>query len=527
MKRTFYYYSLFFLIVAMTTPLFAQQSTDEQRTDGGRETGLKTLTRIADPLIITADQIPDFSGRSLSHLGLFKADSQGLTAIPFQIDEKDEDGEWIFPFGKKANPEDSNGLFDGSDELVFMAKDTGDRTQDFPRLTGIKKVAELTVTAHDGMIAYAYLIAFDCEAPRASEDYVTYHPDEKRITTTYYEMGFHPEAPICIGYLAALPAAGGDGVSPVDRMKFRASSKTVGINIPLKRNEENFKVKEIAYIDGPVRILCRTKNSLTLPLGIPTPSATIDNIYYRDWFYFPVEAYLPFNPVTMAKWLSLVVKESTTYTSMDMTSKAFGTVFYNSNNLEGTVIDGQMSEREKNLDLSPFDWLALVHKNKAENLHVGWLSRLIIDERVATVLKTWLHEKYPEKPAPPMEGDVGYYADLKQWLKEQHPDLYDQWQPGLYYVDDTTQAEPPEEQPGSIGNIGFFKDLEEFVAGLPDDLPKFESGVYRLTSVLYCIPGYELGDETAYMNIIDRPLSVSGKAMNGFGKNEKAVIASE
>ncbi len=497
-------YILIVLVAVTAGPFLAQA-------DSGRlPSGVKTLLRTADPVVVTPQELSGFAGCVIANLGLFRVASGEVKPVPFQVDEKNEEEEWVFTAGNQPNPEDGNGLFDGADELVFIAKDIGDRAagpEMFSGLDGVKRTAELVISDHEGHAGYVYLIGFAGAAPRAGVDYVSYNPDEKMIATEYYRMGFHPACPIGIGYLAALPAAGGKGFNPVDRMKIRGKGKTVGIT--LRRNEEDFVSKDVAYIDGPVRIVRRSKNYMKLPLGIPTPSAVIDNIFYRDFFYFPTEAYVPFNPVTMARWVSYVVSGATAYTSIDLCEKAKGTVFYNANNTEGTVIDGRMSEKEKNLDRGFSDWLALMHKDKEKGIHFGWVSQMIIDEQVATVLKNWLAEKYPAIPAPPKEGTLGYYARLKKWLKKWHPDLYRQWQPGLYYCDDKTHEAPPEACPGSYGDIGFVKDLDEFVAGLPEDLPSFESGIYRLTNVLYCVPGYELGDEVRYLNIIDRPLQVS------------------
>ena len=137
------------------------------------------------------------------------------------------------------------------------------------------------------------------------------------------------------------------------------------------------------------------------------------------------------------------------------------------------------------------------------------MSRLLVDEQVAKTLTDWLYEKHPDTPAPPPEQASGYYAKLASWLMEHHPDMYKLWPPRLYYNDDISQPDPPEDHPGHYGDIGFMKEVDEFVKGLPDALPKFENGIYRMTSLIYCIPGYELGDEVRYLNIMDDPLLVT------------------
>ena len=51
----------------------------------------------------------------------------------------------------------------------------------------------------------------------------------------------------------------------------------------------------VAWIDGPIRVVRRTKNRQTLFWKIPTPSATLDNIYYANAFEFPTRVDLPFD----------------------------------------------------------------------------------------------------------------------------------------------------------------------------------------------------------------------------------------
>lgn len=83
----------------------------------------KTLTRFHDPVIVNTSLLGDLSSRKTAGYRLYSSQQGALSPIPFQFDERDETGEIVFP-GSENTGEFS---FDDNDELVFMAKDLGDR----------------------------------------------------------------------------------------------------------------------------------------------------------------------------------------------------------------------------------------------------------------------------------------------------------------------------------------------------------------------------------------------------------------
>ncbi len=410
--------------------------------------GCSRLARIADPVVIPANELAALNRQPITRLGLFRYAQPDFKPIPFQLDEKTPDGERVLPFGDQANPGDGNQCFDGQDELVFMARDAGTRANSVIDIARAQKAVEIKVNNTNGGAGYVYLVQFSCRAPRDPVDYVHYNPKDKTVTTDFYRMRFHPDFPISINHLTAFPTAGGNGKNIVDRIKVRGDANLL-FGIHLSRTEEQFTSVDLAYIDGPVRVIRRTGNRMKLVLGIPTPSAIIDNVFYREYFSLPTDLNVPFNA-------GLVIKDARTRTTTDLSEAARGTVFYNSNNTQGVVIDGKMSRAEKNLDLSPFNWLILLNKDADAGVHWAWMNRTIIDERLAD---------YP---------------------------------PTLYYNDDQSRPDPPEQNAGHYGNTGYVINF--------DEPPEIENGIYRLITYFYCIPGYELGDEIRYLNILDKPL---------------------
>ncbi len=70
--------------------------------------------------------------------------------------------------------------------------------------------------------------------------------------------------------------------------------------------------------------------------------------------------------------------------------------------------------------------------------------------------------------------------------------------PKLYYMDDASSLDPPEEDPGQCGEVGYT--LENLI--------EVSKGVLRLTSVMYNIPKFDQSKIQDYLNILDRPVRV-------------------
>src|SRR4029079_4234853 len=78
-------------------------------------------TRVHDPVIVPGARLSALPIRDTAKLRLHRFESGRAGAIPHQIDQRDESGDLVVD-----GPRDF--AFDDNDELVFMAKDAGDRT---------------------------------------------------------------------------------------------------------------------------------------------------------------------------------------------------------------------------------------------------------------------------------------------------------------------------------------------------------------------------------------------------------------
>ncbi len=413
---------------------------------------MKTLTRTTDPVTVPGHKLRLLQGKKINRLGLFVFDGQALRPIPFQIDER-RDGQYVYAHGEIASTDVDEGALDADDELAFICADAGPRLQPFLLPPGVEAGLELDVVdPRDGGRAYVYLLAFAGPAPRSNVDYVWYHEQANEIETTDYLIGYHADAPISAAKLYVKPAIGGTNVSVADRQKVRIEGDLFWNLMHLERNENDFRAEVLGYIDGPVRIIRRTKNWNRLVWKIPTPSVELTSVYWKTGMEFPLTIDLPFKISTFFRSAAMRIY-------IDTPPQVTGRRYYNDHNPQGVDIDGMMSEAELKLDPAPFDW-QVVAGSRPEHPE-GWFSRNMYDK-----------DKIPASMV-------------------------------LYYHDDVGRLDPPERYPGCYGCLGF-----EFV-----DLDKLPAGKFSILIQMYPVVNYHPGDERRLLQIADAPLQVNSRVI--------------
>jgi len=408
----------------------------------------KTMTRSEDQLVVPGKAVPPALNWPIAQTRAFAVKQEKARAIPFQIDEVNADGKYIVTHGPQRSVGD--GLIGPNDEIVFMVLDAGDQGGRELLPPGFSQVAELQIADPlDGGKAWVYLANYPQNPPPlSSEDYVRFDNQITRVDTMRYAMGFHQRATLSIGYLAIKPAGGSDGQNIVDRLKIRFSAEIRGGLGSIDKNEEQFTSQTIGWIDGPVRVIRSTANQMKL-WKIKTPSAYLNNIYYLNSFEFPTEINLPFNPGVLLRDMKFRV-------STDGLCRLTGHEFYNSRNTQGVVVDGAMSEAERKLDLSPYAWSAVVVSNR----EAAWINRLMYD---------------PSSPAVPM----------------------------LYYNDNKAHLDPPEEDPGECGDIGY-----QLV-----NLEQVKRGKLTLVSIMYQAANFSVARVQEFLNILNKKLQVTSRSL--------------
>ncbi|HWP66864.1 MAG TPA: hypothetical protein VNO26_13210 [Candidatus Limnocylindria bacterium] len=230
----------------------------------------KTLTRFHDPVVVTTGLLGGVSDRRTASYRLMRARAGVVEPIPFQFDARDGDGE----LRVSGVSEGDEAAFD-DDELVFMAKDSGDRLtrHDLPPASDGALEIELFDPA-TGARGWAYLVHFPGDAPAPSPvRYATFDPQVNEARATFYEMMYFPGRSFFTG-MRVMPEGGGSGERLMHRMRVRLQP-TFSLLITTwspEFTEESFTVT----IDGvtfarPVttRWICRSSSC-----RVPTSPAT-------------------------------------------------------------------------------------------------------------------------------------------------------------------------------------------------------------------------------------------------------------
>jgi len=400
-----------------------------------------------EPMVLAFHDLPHLLGEPVARLRLLVWEKGAWRAIPFQVDCRGPDGEYlVVPYQPAPKPEDPCGRVGERDELVFMARDAGPElyTEEHSP-PGADLFEEIRLSDGRNRTAYVYLAAWrEPRPPLSAEDYVAYRRglDRETIDTMYYHLGY-PLDNVFIYDLAITPAAGGNGLDLVDRIKMRTEVVSRAGLLTVTRNEDDFTTRVVAVRDGPVRVIRRTDTRLTVFWGIKTPAARVDALYYQCTYEVPSLLSLPFQ-------VDLVARDVSYRQGYDLNRNALGMKFYSNNDPAGVTVDGKMSAEELKLSQSrePHRWGLLTGP----------------------------------------QGTLFYQG------------IWEAGMPGqklLYYRDDLSTPDPPEADPGQMMFAYSLRNLLEL-----------KDAAYRFNIICYILPHYAGGPEGA-VQILENPVRAS------------------
>jgi len=484
------------LLIAFCTALFAVPGLAQESPDPAK----KSLARGVDPVVVSGDTTKPLWGKKTASLRLQVRKDGAWTAIPFQIDKMNPDGEYFIASntvpqsvrdetgiddtpepkkrtkrikefesdrddyedevkeGKRAKEsleelrrvayfEEHLDEIDYNDEVVFMGRDAGDQAArgDWPVPEGIE--IEITDPLNGGK-AWAYLFFFAANPPPLSSvDYISYDPKKDFITTRLSEIDFNDENPMLVESIVGKPPGGAVIPNVLDRFKMRIKVKPIGLFCaPLNFDENNARAFTIGYKDGPVRLLRR--NIFWIIIGgvrLPfAPKIVMYFKFYENGLAATSDLYVPFNP-------KYFVCEGSRFTAgLDFRKNTYGAKVLTKDN-KALIIDGKMSEAEKNRVQPHQDWIAGYLPNRA-----ALMSRMIYDP-----------------------------AMVKHGAKM-----------NFHYLDDETVNDEPEHEPG------------QHVVGYTIDVKAFPKGKYYVGFQIYTAYDFDEAQIQELLNVDDAPLKV-------------------
>jgi hypothetical protein len=274
----------------------------------------KTLVNVMDPVMVSGNELPQLIGKDIDHMRVFAFRNGKAVTIPYQIDQRDSKGCWVWdvvyrkqpvfeeedfdaprkrePFtsgGGTVDDEDPDGtaLLDANDVLVLMAEDAGDYSEAPQAAITAPLILSLEISdPSNGAQGWIYVAYYPgSPPPRSKTRYMKYNAKQKTIASPIYSFHFSDQ------HMALIHNLQVNQVTIVDRIKVNGE---VTLSLPfsglkLRFDEDDIHGHTEGYIKGPVRIVKRNIARLSLVSGLlNAPEVTCDNFYYPHHAEIPV-----------------------------------------------------------------------------------------------------------------------------------------------------------------------------------------------------------------------------------------------
>ncbi|NCO57851.1 MAG: hypothetical protein COW73_01240 [Nitrospirae bacterium CG18_big_fil_WC_8_21_14_2_50_70_55] len=269
------------------------------------------------------------------------------------------------------------------------------------------------VELHGPAGTVAYLARHALDPPRAARRWLLYRRAQEEVDHDGFTLGFEHDRPFVLNRLVW--TADPDQRDWIDTGKFRCSGRFMG-SLRFLRTRADFTSRVLGVIDGPVRVVVRTDDHLRMAFGLTSPSLVVDRIHTPRTLTHVTRIHIPFrvgwlfDDLAIRSTLDLAPGEARTITCP---------------NHSPTPIDGRPQPAEVALCGHPMEGFTLAGPHGA------------------------IHATVTLDPNLKLKATV-------------------------YYVDDLTERDPPEEIPGHLGEAGVILTGWE---GL-------DRGDYRLTMAL-------------------------------------------
>jgi hypothetical protein len=415
------------------------------------------LDRPEAPVVLRGDQLAHLveARAREEQLRLFAWDGERMRAIPFQLDERTPVGDYAYDQGDERRTDTDRGRLDGNDELVFMARDAGDRATLAARASlQPGEVTELELQdPTDASRGWVYLASYPSaeDAPAlAEQDYISLDWRDDELVGWSGDRCRMAGSSLWTNFLhfqelrfAAPQGAGGQRYGPDVLDQAKVALRASYLFLDIERAMDEMRASLLAHKDGPVRILARFTMETYLIWGHwvrPSPGNECRVTAYGNRVEIDVQLRLPVDlEVDTSSELRL---------SWDFSHAAGGVRVWSDRNPTRWRGGSKRTARLRQIDRAFPSWICAAFPSGSV------LARLEVDEELRG-----------------REGNALFLAD-------------------------GAAVDRPEDEPGSLANTGFVLDL----TGV-------QSGDYSLRLVLQFGPPLSPGEER-YLLRADSPLRV-------------------
>ncbi len=316
-KDTIYTLISLFIVSMMMANVFSGVSAEEER---NKEVDyqntlpttmeVKNLTR-DDVVVVKASQIPALVGTPVSDVDVKDSVNNILVyawnnttkqwrQIPFQVDERNAT---TLNYGIGVD-----GIFDGIDEIAFMARDTGDKAPLNAWVVGCD-APRYEIQVKDpftGEAGWAYIYKSEEIEANFTGDYTSFDKSTNDISAEDYCIGFHDGTGMVMDFFNVTSQGGGDGTDLVDILQMEVSGTVLGQTQTYDEDDmtNDFNMKKDGYV--------RSIGSLSIHKYASQSGITVDAYLNYTWLFNPdyvkAEGYIDLHvsgSVTIDIWMAL------------------------------------------------------------------------------------------------------------------------------------------------------------------------------------------------------------------------------
>ncbi|PCJ15876.1 MAG: hypothetical protein COB04_12500 [Gammaproteobacteria bacterium] len=378
------------------------------------------------PVLLKANQIPRLGGIALRRIQVIAKGSDGVVkAIPFQLDEFDQDG---FPMVAEADDivvDGEWGVLDANDEVLFMASDAGSKLSSV-ELKDFHTLYEVSMVTGSSE-KFVYLTGVRA-LPNHPKHYVHFDQEKAIIKTDWYQLTLDQSNPVIWKELFYYNYGGAEKKpteSLLDTMKVRLHSGVFTRFMNISLSNKHLKARILRVKNGPIRTVIQLEIRVVVA-KIPVMKIGMQFHVMPQMIDFP-------SLVAIPGIFDRVMVEPTMTISLDWNDLRSSEVFTALYPKKPAIVDGHLSAHEIALRQSGINndenWIAI---DTGKNFASVFSLKLPKDKDVG-VLSFFYDDSFVLADAP--ESVLGQGPNMGWKIRDMPSDVRYYMTPSLFFID--------------------------------------------------------------------------------------------